>query len=303
MVVPTFEEIMKPLLDFASRNEELSLRDYNEYISKFFNLGEKDRSELLPSGRQLKLPNRISWAVKDLLMAGLLTRTAVGRYKITGRGMDVTKESPSVINRKFLRRYPEYRQFLERQKTPAESSKQVESELTPLEQIEASYKELKEATAKDILEQIKSSSWRFFELLVLDLLYKMGYGGSKDDVMHVGRSHDGGIDGIIKEDKLGLDAVYIQAKYRDSSNIGSDVVERFSGSMDRHGADKGVIITSSKFTSEAKEAFEKLRTKKHIVIIDGEKLVELMMENQVGVSVVNSFPIYKIDTDYFEENE
>ena len=299
MSVPDFQTLMLPLLSIAGDGQEHSLSEAIDTLAYQFNLTEEDRAELLPSGRQAKLDNRVGWASTYLRKIGLLQSTRRGWFIIADRGLDVLRSNPSRIDLKFLSQYPEYEEFRSRSQKPPDEEMGEEHEQTPEEIFDASYQELRGGLAQELLEIVRGSSPRFFEKLVVDLLVAMGYGGSRKDAgQAVGRSGDGGIDGIIKEDRLGLDVVYIQAK-RWEANVGRPGVQTFAGSLEGFRARKGVLITTSGFTQEAIDYAS--RIEKKIVLIGGEQLAQLMIDYSIGVNEVVTYTIKRIDTDYFGE--
>lgn len=239
--------------------------------------------------------------------AGLLETTRRGFYQITDRGRDLLEKQPKTINVKLLRQYPEFLEF-EKPKGTRSSDKATEqkasseiSPATPLEQLEAAYENLRDELANELLARLKKVSPAFFEKVVVELLVKVGYGGSRADAgKAIGRSGDGGIDGIIKEDKLGLDVVYIQAKRWDSNPVGRPDVMQLVGALQAQRANKGIFITTSRFTDDARSYVSQIGSK--IVLIDGEQLTNLMIEHDVGVSTVSLYPVKKVDSDYFEES-
>ena len=268
-------------------------------LATHFRLSDQERSQLLPSGRQPTFDNRVAWALTYLSKAGLLERTGRGRFQITQRGVDLLAESPTTIDYKFLMRYPEFQEFrLASVAKPSEGS--AAEAQTPEESLETSFQTLKRSLAQELLDRVKKCPPRFFEQLVVDLLVAMGYGGSRQDAGHaVGRTGDGGIDGIIKEDRLGLDVVYLQAK-RWQGSVGSSVVREFAGSLEGHRAQKGVLITTSEFTKDAREFVE--RVGKKIILIDGQELTNLMVDFNVGVTPLATYEIKRLDLDYFPED-
>jgi restriction system protein len=272
------------------------------HLADEFSLSAVDRNQLLPSGRQPTIDNRTAWAVTYLVEAVALERTGRGKIRITDRGRAILAESPTSIDYRFLMKFQEFQEFREASSTRSAVATPVTPEAgTPEEQLEANYQTLRGSLAQDLLVRIKDCSPRFFEELVVDLLVAMGYGGSRKDAgQAVGQSGDGGIDGIIKEDRLGLDVVYIQAK-RWEASVGRPTIQAFSGSLDGFKAKKGVIITTSQFTDDAKEYAE--RIEKRIVLIDGQLLTQLMIDHGVGVTHVTSYEVKRIDLDYFPETE
>jgi restriction system protein len=300
MPIPDYQSIMLPLLKYASDKKEHSIRETIEYLANLFKLTEQERKELLPSGQQYVFDNRVGWARTYLKKAGLLESTKRSFFKITDLGLDVLKKNPQEINVKFLEQFPQFIEFRNlRREKGKEQQKEEELEQTPQELLEYSYQKIKRELGQELLSLVKQSSPRFFEKLVVDLLIRMGYGGSlKDAGKAIGQSGDGGIDGIIKEDKLGLDIIYIQAKRWDNV-VGSREIRNFIGSLAGQHANKGVFITTSSFT---KDALDYVKTIPHkVILIDGEMLTQLMIENDVGVTKISSYDIKKIDLDYFEE--
>jgi restriction system protein len=294
---------MLPLLQLASDGKEHRSREATEFLSDKFRLTEQERRELLPSGTTRVIVNREGWASTYLKKCLLIESTKRGYFKITQRGIDVLSRNPTDINIKFLEQFPEYAEFKKvKKEVPREELDRNKYEIspqTPEEILGDAYEELNRNLKQELLENIKSASPDFFEALVVDLLVKMGYGGSRSDAgQSVGGSGDEGIDGIIKEDKLGLDAIYIQAK-RWENTIGRPEVQKFAGALQGQRAKKGILITTSTFTKEAVQYASNIESK--IVLIDGEKLAQLMIEHNVGVSTTASYEVKQIDTDYFEK--
>lgn len=300
--IPDFQTIMLPLLKYFSDRNEHSTSEIVEHISNIFNLTEEQRNQLLPSGTQTTIYNRVIWAKTYLKKAGLLESTLRSFLKITERGLEILDKSPEKINLKFLGQFPEFQEFRkvkkENKKTLEEEDRLLESK-TPEELVRSGYKIIKESLKSEILNNIKNCSPKFFEKLVVDLLIRMGYGGSVEDAgKAIGKSGDGGIDGIIKEDKLGLDFIYIQAK-RWEGVVGSPEIHKFVGALTGRQANKGVFITTSKFTSDAKDFV--IHLNKKVVLIDGEQLAQLMMDYDIGVTKTETYEIKRIDSDYFIE--
>lgn len=306
MAVPPFQDFMLPFLQFIRDGEEHRITELFTHLAAVFALSDDDLKEVLPSGRETRFRNRVYWARVHLGQAKLLDATGRGRFKITRRGQELLDQHPQRIDNKLLSQFPEFVDFrgapakgdaVEAQpELPAENSA-----LSPEEQLETSYQLLRRQLAQALLEQVKKSDPGFFEQLVVDLLVAMGYGGSRADAgQAIGQSGDGGIDGIIKEDRLGLDIVYLQAK-RWENAVGSPEVRNFTGSLEGHGAQKGVLITTSRFTKDARDFAQRLQQKK-IVLIEGEELANLMIDFGVGVSNVSTYVVKKIDPDYFESD-
>ncbi|MFH1140403.1 MAG: winged helix-turn-helix domain-containing protein, partial [Chloroflexota bacterium] len=247
MTIPDFQSLMLPLLRMIADGRDHSLGDVIGGLAATFHLGTQERDVLLPSGRQSMFDNRVGWARTYLKKAGLIESTARGRFRITEKGLRVLRDNPTNIDAKFLRQYPEFRAFLDssRRREPEDVGGAESSTRTPEETLENSYQMLRRDLAQELLERIKGGSPAFFEQVVLDLLVAMGYGGSKRDAVEaVGGARDEGIDGTIKEDKLGLDVVYVQAK-RWEGPVGRPVVQAFAGSLEGRRARKGVLITTS----------------------------------------------------------
>lgn len=306
MTVPDFQSFMLPLLKFTADREEHERSDAADALALHFNSTEADRKEMLPSGKQTKFNSRVAWAIVFLRKAKFLESTRRGRFKITNRGLEILKSNPPRIDTKYLMQYgdAEFREFQKpshRNGDQTEDHAEIDAEAvrTPREVMESGYQEMRRDLSQELLNRIKSSPPRFFEQLVVDLLVAMGYGGSRIDAGEaVGQSGDGGVDGIIKEDKLGLDAIYLQAK-RWENTVGRPVVQAFAGSLDGYRARKGVLITTSQFSPEAKDYVS--RIEKKIVLIDGEELAKLMMDYGIGVATDAVYEIKRLDTDYFEE--
>jgi restriction system protein len=301
MPIPDYQQLMLPLLTLASDGHEHTNAEAAEKLASQFKLTDDERREMLPSG-QTKFSNRVGWARTYLGKACLLESTGRARFKITKRGRDLLGTNPPVITNQLLEQYAEFREFrdrsqAERAATPASS----ESSQTPEELLASTYQTIRRSLADDLLKKVREVPPAFFETLVVDLLVAMGYGGSRKDAgQALGGSGDGGVDGIIKEDRLGLDVVYIQAKrWKNASTVGRPEVQAFAGSLEGHRARKGVFITTSKFTQDAIEYVQ--RIEKRIVLISGEDLAQFMIDHNIGVAEVASYAVKKIDNDYFEE--
>jgi len=299
MAIPDYQSCMLPLLEFFKDEKEHSLREAIDHLAEYFNLSEEELRQLLPSGQQAVFDNRVAWAKTYLKQAGLLESTRRGYSRITPLGLDVLKQIPNEINVKFLEQYESFKAFRKRKKKAASKERLRESDRTPAEALEAAYESLKEELAQELLQQIKQSPPKLFERIVVELLVKMGYGGSRKDAgQAIGRSGDEGIDGIIKEDRLGLDIIYIQAK-RWENTVSRPEIQKFAGALQGQRARKGIFITTSTFSREAREYVSKIDSK--IVLIDGEQLAQYMIDHNVGVTPVNTYEIKKIDLDYFTE--
>jgi restriction system protein len=301
MAIPDFQSCMLPLLKVLSDNEERTMKDLTAKLADHFELTEDEREEMLPSGQTSIIVNRVGWAKTYLKNAKLLEQPKRGVVKLTKQGQQAIKDANDRIDMKFLERYPAYIAFRDKT-TPRSDQKKTEIETrTPDEAIDAEYKKLTKTLASDLLEQVRNNTPEFFERLVVKLLVAMGYGGSLEDAgQAIGKSGDEGIDGIIKEDKLGLDVVVIQAKrYAEDNVVGRPAIQSFAGSMEPHKAKKGVFITTSSFAKTAHDYVKQIERK--IVLIDGDELANLMIEHDIGVTTYNSFALKRVDLDYFEE--
>ena len=300
-MIPDYQTIMLPVLNLLGDHKEHSLQETIEYIVGQFKVSPEERRELLPSGKQAIIDNRVGWARTYLKKAGLLEYTRRGFYKIRPLGLDVLSRNLEKIDVAFLREFPEFRNFQNlrqpRKTTPINTGK--ESDLTPQELIANSMETLRNELADEVLEQLKAGSPKLFESIVVDLLVKMGYGGSWEDAARaIGKSGDEGIDGIINEDRLGLDVIYIQAK-RWNGTVGRPEIQKFAGALMGQKARKGVFITTSDYTNDARTYANNVETK--IVLIDGNTLVNSMIDYGIGVSTMDRYEIKKIDLDYFTE--
>jgi len=293
---------MLPLLRRLADRQEYPLPVIIEALAGELKLTESERRELLPSGGQFVFNNRVGWARTYMKKAGLLSTPKRGMLQITDRGLEVLKKNPNRVDNKVLRQFPE---FLEFQKAKDEPAAEVEpagtERLDPQENIEVSYQRIRKELSEELLTRIKTCSPSFFERLVVELLLKMGYGGSRRDFgQAIGKPGDGGIDAVIKEDKLGLDAVYLQAKRWDTGQVGSKEIQAFVGALHGKKARKGVFITTSGFSKPAQEYVREIQDK--VILIDGSTLADLLIEHGVGLSTVATYDVKKIDTDYFSED-
>jgi restriction system protein len=298
MPIPDFQTLMLPLLKLAGDRKEHFFREAVDALADEFNLTESERREEIPSGTQPLIANRVGWARTYMKKTGLLESKKRGYFNITDKGIGVLSDNPSAINIAYLRQFPE---FVEWQKPKIKESSHAEEKSTlaetPEEQIGNAFQEINQDLANDLLDSVKGCSPLFFEQLVIDLLVKMGYGGTRKDAgQAIGRSGDEGIDGIIKEDRLGLDIVYIQAKKWDPV-VGRPEIQKFAGALDGKRAKKGIFITTSSFTSNAIDYVS--RIDKKIVLIDGEELAQLMIDHNIGVNTVSTYELKRIDSDYF----
>jgi restriction system protein len=310
--VPDFESVMLPLLKLFADGQPHRTGDVIEQIADYFGLTPSERQETLDAGTR-RIASNVGWARTDLGKAGLLTSVSRGTWRITNLGHELLKENPERLTRRFLsNRYPSHAAYASpapaaaprtRPSVPANISATVLSPVpveTPDETISRAYRVLQAALADELLEQIKANTPAFFERLVVKLLLTMGYGGSAEDAGRVlGGSHDGGIDGLIHEDKLGLDSIYVQAKRWDGV-VGRPVVQAFVGSMaGQQAASKGVLLTTSTFSQDALQYVRGLNIR--VVLIDGPTLARLMIEHGVGVTAISTYQIMRIDSDFFTE--
>ena len=309
--IPDYQTVMLPLLQLASDQQEHRHAATVETLADHFRLTPDERNALLPSGTQPVFYNRVHWARTYLKHAGLLESMGTGRFRITATGVKALETSPSRIDSQFLRQFPEFRRFHATSRPRrGQSSATIEAPVvaagataaeneTPEEVLEDAYQDLRAALAQDLLDRIAKCPPAFFERLVVELLVAMGYGGSLQDAgKAVGQTGDGGIDGIIKEDKLGLDAVYLQAK-RWTASVGRPVVQQFAGSLMGRKARKGVLISTSEFTADAQQYTAQIEMK--IVLIGGQELAQLMIDHGIGVKEIATYRVHRADADYFAD--
>jgi len=299
MAIPDYQSIMLPLLKFLKDKKEHSLREAIDTLADQFHLKAEERRELLPSGTQAIFNNRVGWARTYMKKAGLLKSTRRGYMCITDRGLNVLEQNPQKIDVTFLLQFEEFREFKTfRREKPIEQVEEEQAE-TPEEVLESAYQNLRSDLANDLLKQIMASPSSLFENIVIDLLVKMGYGGSRKDAGEaIGKTGDEGIDGIIKEDPLGLDIIYIQAKQWDNT-VGRPEIQKFAGALQGKHARKGIFISTSNFSREARDFASSIDTK--IILIDGGQLTQLMIDHNIGVSPSVTYETKKIDLDYFTE--
>ena len=302
MAIPDFQSIMLPLLKFLGDEQEHSKRESVEALAKEFHLTNEEMNELLSSGQQAVFDNRVGWARTYMKKAGLVESTRRGFFRITQGGLEVLKKNPEAIDIKFLDQFPGFKEF--RQVKRVKKGQEPvfigrDDEQTPEELLESGYQKIRQDLIQELLSQIKQCSPIFFERLVVELLVKMGYGGSRQDAgKAVGRSGDEGIDGMIKEDRLGLDVIYIQAKRWDAT-IGRPEIQKFVGALQGQRAKKGIFITTADFSNEAIQYASSIDCK--IVLVDGEQLAQLMIDFNLGVSKIAFYEIKKVNSDYFTE--
>jgi restriction system protein len=307
MAVPKYDELMLPLLKIAADGQEHKLIDVVPIIATALKLSESDLAEQIPSG-QSRLRNRVYWAKLYLSQAGCLNTVKPGVFQISERGRDLLKEAPLSISPKLLTRYPEFIAFLNKSKAGSSSSSgsmstgtlQSDESATPQESLHAAYNELRTAVERDLLDSVQAAPPAFLESLVVRLLSAMGYGSDEGAGVVLGGVHDGGVDGVVRKDRLGLGSIYIQAKrYQDGSSVGAPSIQQFAGSMQERKADEGVFVTTSTFTKEARESASKLHVR--IALIDGARLAELMFELGIGVTTESTLTIKRLDAGFFPE--
>lgn len=303
-MVPNFESFLLPYLIYLKDGKEHTMQELTQFCATFLKLTDADQEERTKNKNNTKLYDRTQWSGTYLRKAKLVETVGRGVYKITKRGLELLATNPTVINKKLLSQYPEFIAFSKaKQSQPAVLNNKTSNDTivkTPNEIMDEAYNEISEALTDELLSAIKKQSPRFFERLVIKLLVAMGYGGSFEDAASVTQySHDEGIDGIIKEDKLGLDSVYVQAKRYDNGNIGRKEIQSFVGALSGKGATKGIFLTTSNFTQEAREYLPASNIK--IILIDGKQLCNYMIEYNIGVSIKQIYEIKKIDSDFFED--
>lgn len=308
MAIPGYQEFMLPLLRIANDGKEHSLPEAVAVLAEQMKLSEEERDSLLPSG-QTRVYNRVAWAMTYLSKSLLLEKTGRGKFRIAPRGSEVLRNNPTLIDNSFLAQFPEYKAFKTKKNkalaavavSDDEAALPINPDITPEEQLEAAHEELRDTLADDLLRRVRAGSPKFFEHLVVRLLVAMGYGGGQLDRAEVtGKSGDEGIDGVIREDRLGLDMIYVQAKKWENT-VGPGDIDKFVGSLMRKKATKGVFITSGAFTDGAERAGKEAAVK--VRLIDGDELAELMIDYNVGVAAADTYVVKKVDTDFFEGTE
>jgi restriction system protein len=305
MSIPDYQSLMLPVL-VASSKGEVRIGPLVDDLADQLGLSSEERSELLPSGRQTIFSNRVRWAKSYLSKAQLVEITRRGYFRITPRGQTVLQSSPPKIDKNLLMQFEEFRQFRDRSNSgiepdgPAPAPALDDEKQTPDETMRMAYREIENALIEDLLERVREAPPDFFERLMINLLLSMGYGGSTENAGRtLGRSGDDGVDGVIDQDALGLDRVYIQAKrYAIGNNIGAGAIRDFFGSLDRHKATKGLFVTTSTFSMSARETAEHLS--KRIVLVDGDQLARLMIRHNVGCRIEDTLHIKKVDEEFFE---
>lgn len=304
IMIPSYQEFMRPILEIAdaANGQEVKLRDLITQIANLFELTELEREETLPSGKQSILDNRVGWAKTYLTKAGLLESTRRAHFIITQRGKEAISSPNTNIDNAYLKQFAEFNVFQQQTKDPTNKLNEVpvEQDITPDEALRAAYKKINDALAQDILYRTRQVTPAFFEDLLIELLVAMGYGGSGEGAAHaIGKTGDNGVDGVIDQDPLGVDQIYIQAKrYAEGNNVSSGDIRDFFGALNLKKAQKGIFITTSDFTSSAKETARNLGTR--IVLINGTELAKLMLQYNIGSRDEQVIHLKKIDEDFFE---
>jgi len=299
MAVPDFQSFFKPLLEIAADGKIHSVKEAREIIATQFRMTEEDMSDMLPSGIQSKFDNRVAWAKSYFIQAKVLESPKRGCFIITQRGLELLQQKHDRIDIKVLSQYPEFVQFHAGNKKERDEKPEIAFPATPEETLQISYQQIRKDLSAELLKKIKENSPKFFENLVVDLMVSIGYGGSKKDAgKAIGQVGDEGLDGIIKEDMLGLDAIYLQAK-RWEGTVGRPEIQKFVGALSGKKAKKGVFITTGKFSDDAKTYADRIDHR--VILIDGDDLVDYMIDFNIGVSTTAKYEIKKIDTDYFNE--
>ncbi|EJL6320116.1 restriction endonuclease [Vibrio metoecus] len=303
-MIPSYQAFMRPLLEIAKaeNGQEIKLRDAINALADHFGLSEEEREEKLPSGKQTVIDSRVGWARTYLSKAGLIEVTRRGHFMITPRGVDAISNPSAVIDTRFLKQYEEFVTFISpnQSKEDEPSLADIESETTPDEVLRAAYKQINDALASEILLRTHKTSPAFFEQLLIELLLAMGYGGTGEGMAHtLGKSGDNGVDGVINQDPLGVDQVYIQAKrYVDGNNISAGEIRDFFGALNLKKAQKGIFITTSDFTRSAVQTAKDLGMR--IVLINGKELAKLMLRYNIGSRDEQVIYLKRIDEEFFE---
>lgn len=303
-MIPDYQSLMLPLMKLVSDGQEHKYRDLIEKLAIEFQITDEERKELLASGNQAIFDNRVGWAKTYLKKAGLLDSPKRATFVITDIGRQTLAKQPDRIDAKYLRQFPAFLEFQNASRNDNETEEIISvavNDQTPEESLDKAYQRIRRSLASELLNKVVELPPAFFERLVVELLVKMGYGGSiKDAGKAMGKSGDEGIDGTIKEDKLGLDIIYIQAKrWKQGNVVGRPELQKFVGALAGQGAKKGIFITTSNFTKEALEYTPRNETK--IVLIDGEQLAQLMIDYSLGCTTQQTYELKKIDSDYFGE--
>jgi restriction system protein len=303
-MIPDYQSLMRPVLECA-RNEPRKISDVVEEISDRLELSEEERRQMLPSGKQTTITNRVHWARSYMKQAGLVRNIRRGWYELTERGKSILDDPTISLGAKYLEQFDEFQEFKSRGKeSDEETSAQVETETpanTPDENLQAAHKKLEAALAANLLDYMRLASPQFFEKLIVDLLIAMGYGGTSEDAGRaLGQSGDNGVDGVIDQDPLGVDQIYLQAKrYGPTNSVGSGAIRDFYGALSIKKATKGIFVTTSHFTGAAEQSAKELGSR--IVLIDGPQLAKLMIKYNIGCRDKDVLHIKQIDEGYFDE--
>lgn len=305
MSIPKYDEMYREFLDCLADGQAHKSKEVKDIVAKRLSISAKEREELLPSGKQALFDNRIGWTRTYLKKAGLVQSPARGIYVLTPAGKQVLLENPAKIDNTYLQRFESFRNFVSADQSEENEGMNVPtvSSQTPQDVLDDAFRKINQTLCDDLLAEIVKQSPAFFEHLVIKLLTQMGYGGTVEHAGEViGQSGDEGIDGIIREDKLGFNLIYIQAKRWDcDATVGRPEIQKFVGALAGQGASKGLFITTAKFTKEARQYAEKQHTTK-VVLVDGQTLARLMIEYNLGVSTEATYRIKRIDTDFFSDD-
>ncbi len=307
MAIPDYQSIMLPILQLAADGAEHRRRDSIQTMAKSFNLTEEELTTLNPGGSDYVFANRFGWACTFLKKAGLIRAAGWGKFQITSEGQALLASHPAKIDLTALKQYPKFRDFYGGAAPDVEDSTEAVSESEPTEEtpeelIASAHASLQKLVQAELLAKIAEATPKFFERLVVNLLQAMGYGGPAADTAQVlGKPHDGGIDGVIKQDKLGLDLIYIQAKKWKDTTVGSSEVQSFVGALAGVQARRGVFVTTSKFSQDALAYAQSLENR--VILIDGNRLTALMFEHGLGVTTLNTYAVKRVDNDFFDEDE
>ncbi|WP_044619643.1 restriction endonuclease [Gynuella sunshinyii] len=303
-MIPDFQSCMRPLLNTLTDGRVYTFNEAFEQVCRHFHLTDAERAEKLPSGKQSVVRNRVYWARTYMVKAGLIAAPGRSEIQITERGKTALIQSPDRINVKFLKQFPEFVDFHSGKPKPGQEQSggaDNETDTDPTERLEQAYQEINQELIDDVLNTVVGRSPQFLERLVVELMQAMGYGGwSRESGQTTQYSADGGIDGIINEDLLGLDTIYLQAKRYTATSVQRPEIDAFIGALTRRGARKGVFITTSRFSRGALEAVAGLNLS--VVLIDGQQLATLMIQHNLGVTVKQSYQIKTIDTDFFSDD-
>lgn len=305
MAVPDFQTIMRPLLDLHGDGEEHEIATTHGQVADFFDLSPEERAERIPSGRVTTLQNRVGWATTYLLRAGMLERPRRAHYRITPRGRETLAQHPERVDLSVLNHFEEFQDFRRTESEGSGGSAASEpgttESATAEERIDAGYRELRAALSAELLDRVREQSWDFFERLVLEVLRAMGYGGPEGAVERLGgHGSDGGVDGVIRQDALGLELIYVQAKSWEKP-VGRQELQGFIGALHGKQASKGIFITTSRFTPEAQAYVETVSSR--VILIDGRRLAELMIDHGVGVNTREAYELKEVDLSYFLPEE